>query len=75
MRERLEALLGAPPARGLTVGTFHATCARMLRATSRQSACDPRFAIYDDGDQMDLMKTGPARAGARREAHVRRAPC
>ncbi|MCC7104835.1 MAG: UvrD-helicase domain-containing protein [Chloroflexi bacterium] len=55
MRERLEALVGRA-AYGLTVGTFHATCARWLRRDGVQIGIDPSFAIYDDRDQMDLMK-------------------
>ena len=31
MHERLEKLLGANQAREMTIGTFHAICARVLR--------------------------------------------
>ena len=37
MGDRVEALLGERP-RGLTMGTFHATCARILRRESGQPA-------------------------------------
>ncbi|MCC6175058.1 MAG: UvrD-helicase domain-containing protein [Chloroflexi bacterium] len=56
MRDRLDALLGAGRTRYLTVGTFHATCARWLRIDGSRLGLDPRFAILDDADQIDLVK-------------------
>ncbi len=55
MRERLESLLGLS-VHQLTVGTFHATCARWLRQHIHRLGMDPGFAIYDDNDQVDLVK-------------------
>ncbi|MBX6342556.1 MAG: UvrD-helicase domain-containing protein, partial [Thermomicrobiaceae bacterium] len=57
MRERLETLVGPDQARKLTVGTFHATCARILRRDGYQIGLDPRFTIYDDDDQIDAVKS------------------
>ena len=56
MRERLNDLVGPERARGLAVGTFHANCARWLRRDIQHLGLDPRFAIYDDNDQIDLVK-------------------
>jgi DNA helicase-2/ATP-dependent DNA helicase PcrA len=56
MRNRLDALLGPDRARPLSVGTFHATCARWLRTDGEQIGLDRRFAILDDGDQLELVK-------------------
>jgi DNA helicase II / ATP-dependent DNA helicase PcrA len=56
MRDRLDALLGAERARPLTVGTFHATCARWLRMDGEAIGLDRRFAILDDPDQIELVK-------------------
>jgi DNA helicase-2/ATP-dependent DNA helicase PcrA len=55
MRERLDRLVEAP-ARHLSVGTFHATCARWLRRDIHHLGYDPRFAIFDENDQVDLVK-------------------
>ncbi len=55
MRERLERLLGPELARDLWVGTFHATCARLLRKHHQAAGLSPRFVIYDDADQRSLM--------------------
>jgi DNA helicase II / ATP-dependent DNA helicase PcrA len=55
MRERMEGLLG-PAGHGLTVGTFHWACARILRRDGQAIGIDPHFVIYDDGDQISLMK-------------------
>ena len=56
LRERLDALVGPDLARGLSVGTFHALCARWLRRDIQHLGRDPSFAIYDDNDQVDLVK-------------------
>ncbi len=56
MKERLERLVG-PAASALTVGTFHATCARILRREAAQVGLDPSFVIYDDDDQLSLVKS------------------
>jgi DNA helicase-2/ATP-dependent DNA helicase PcrA len=55
MRERLDGLLGHS-AEALAVGTFHAQCARILRRDGAAAGVDPRFTIYDDGDQIDLVR-------------------
>jgi DNA helicase-2/ATP-dependent DNA helicase PcrA len=56
MRERLTALLGAGVARALWIGTFHAACSRILRASGAPAGVDPRFVIYDADDQRALMR-------------------
>jgi len=55
MRERVEALLG-DAARDLALGTFHAICARILRVDGAAVGLDRNFGIYDDGDQLNLIK-------------------
>ncbi len=56
MRERLENLIGLERSRQLTVGTFHAVCARILRRDAHLIGVDPRFTIYDDADQMETVR-------------------
>jgi DNA helicase-2/ATP-dependent DNA helicase PcrA len=56
LRERLDTLVGPELARGLSVGTFHSLAARWLRRDIKHLGRDPGFAIYDDNDQMDLVK-------------------
>jgi DNA helicase-2/ATP-dependent DNA helicase PcrA len=56
LRARLDTLVGGQVARGLAVGTFHANCARWLRRDMKHLGRDPGFAIYDDNDQVDLVK-------------------
>ena len=55
MRERLDQLLGQE-AGALTLGTFHAICARILRREGKAIGLAPRFVIYDDEDQLNLIK-------------------
>ncbi len=57
MRSRLERLCGRDVARSLWVGTFHATCAKLLRAHGSAVGIQPNFVIYDTSDQ----KAGVAR--------------
>ncbi|MGC8960135.1 MAG: ATP-dependent helicase [Chloroflexia bacterium] len=56
MRERLVRLLGEEQVRHLTVGTFHAICARFLRREAHHLGLDPQFVIYDDDDQLGLVR-------------------
>ncbi len=55
LRERVEHLIG-PPGRDLWVSTFHSACLRVLRMYGDRIGLRSGFAIYDDGDQLDLLK-------------------
>ncbi len=55
MKQRLEQLLGQE-IDALTLGTFHAICARILRREGKAIGLNPRFVIYDDEDQLNLIK-------------------
>jgi len=55
MRDRLLALLG-PEAGQCWVSTFHAFGARFLRREAAAAGLSPSFPIYDDGDQLGLVK-------------------
>lgn len=55
MRERVELLVGRAT-RAMWVMTFHAACARMLRAHADKLGFTRQFTIYDTADQRRLMK-------------------
>ena len=56
MGHRIEELLDGRP-RGLTMGTFHATCARILREESDNLTDYQRdFVIFDTADQQQVVK-------------------
>jgi DNA helicase II / ATP-dependent DNA helicase PcrA len=55
MNERIEPLAGGR-AKGMWIGTFHALCARILRMDGTAIGIDRNFVIYDDGDQVGLIK-------------------
>jgi DNA helicase II / ATP-dependent DNA helicase PcrA len=55
MRERLFGLLG-PWASDLTVSTFHASAAAILRREAEKVGLTRSFVIYDDADQLSLVK-------------------
>ena len=54
MRERVARLLG-PDAVQVWLGTFHATCARLLRRHPEAVGLKPDFTIYDDDDSNALL--------------------
>ncbi len=56
MRERLEKILGVARAGELTLGTFHAICARWLRRDGPEIGLGRDFVIYDEDDQQQLIK-------------------
>jgi DNA helicase II / ATP-dependent DNA helicase PcrA len=62
MRERVYHLLGRT-IEGLTLGTFHATCARILRMEAQHIGIDRSFLIYDEGDQISLLKRSIEQVG------------
>src|SRR5690348_9772232 len=55
MRHRLRGLLGAR-ADAMWIGTFHATCARVLRRHGEAVGLTKSFVIFDDDDQMKLVE-------------------
>ena len=55
MKERMYRLISSS-VNDLTLGTFHAICARILRREGASINIDPRFAIYDDDDQLAVVK-------------------
>src|SRR5687767_6114140 len=55
MRERIERLVGAG-AKGCWIGTFHATCARILRTDGEAIGLPRDFVVFDDTDQLTLIK-------------------
>ncbi len=55
MRERTERLIGRS-CRGMWIGTFHSCCARMLRECGDDASVPPNFVVFDDGDQMSVVR-------------------
>ncbi len=55
MRTRLQLLMQAECSR-LTIGTFHAICCRILRTDGEPVGLSPGFVIYNDDDQVNLIK-------------------
>jgi DNA helicase-2/ATP-dependent DNA helicase PcrA len=57
MRSRVEAMVGAAVGReAVSLGTFHALCARMLRREAGHLPFSRDFVIFDDDDQLSLMR-------------------
>lgn len=56
MKGRLVELIGQIDLGQLTIGTFHAICARLLRREATTLGLDPNFVIYDDNDQQALVR-------------------
>ncbi|MBW1645658.1 MAG: UvrD-helicase domain-containing protein, partial [Deltaproteobacteria bacterium] len=55
MRERVRRMIG-PLAGGIWINTFHSTCARILRQHIARLGYSERFVIYDDKDQLSVIK-------------------
>ena len=62
MGERIHRLVGGSVG-DLTIGTFHATCARILRIDGKAIGIDRKFVIYDDEDQKSLIKRSTQEVG------------
>jgi DNA helicase-2/ATP-dependent DNA helicase PcrA len=48
--------LASTSVKDLTLGTFHAICARILRQDGKAIGVDKKFVIYDDDDQISIIK-------------------
>jgi DNA helicase-2/ATP-dependent DNA helicase PcrA len=72
MEERLHRLIGGAVG-DLTIGTFHAICARILRRDGKAIGVDPRFVIYDEEDQLSLLKRSIQEVGLDPKQYVPRA--
>jgi DNA helicase-2/ATP-dependent DNA helicase PcrA len=55
MRDRTQVLIGHD-AKFATISTFHSACARWLREYARYAELKPSFSIYDDEDQLSLVR-------------------
>jgi len=71
MGERLGYLISGSAA-SLTVGTFHAICARILRRDGRALGIEPHFVIYDDDDHLSLLKRSLQEVGLDPKQYSRR---
>ncbi|MCY3822560.1 MAG: UvrD-helicase domain-containing protein [Nitrospinae bacterium] len=72
MRERLFASLGTG-VRGIWVGTFHAVCARILRAEAEAAGLSPNFTIFSRGECLTLVKRCMAAARISEDRYAPRA--
>jgi superfamily I DNA/RNA helicase len=56
MRERLAGMVQKEQASRVLMSTFHALCVRILRAGIENLGYKKNFSIYDEGDQLGLIK-------------------
>ncbi len=70
MRERLVHLLGAQ-ANDLVVSTFHSSAAMILRREAEAVGLTRSFVIYDDGDQLQVVKRAMREAGVEQSLQPR----
>jgi superfamily I DNA/RNA helicase len=67
MRERVGTMVERPKAKRLTICTFHALCVRILRQDIELLGYKTNFAIYDEGDQLGLIRKIISRISAKNE--------
>ncbi len=67
MRERLAKMVAPAAAKKVTMSTFHALCLRILRAGIDRLGYKNNFSIYDEGDQLGLIKKIITRTAAKDE--------
>jgi superfamily I DNA/RNA helicase len=67
MRERLAAMVEPEKARKVTMSTFHSLCVRILRGGIGRLGYKSNFTIYDEGDQLGLIRKIITRTAAKDE--------
>ena len=60
MLRRVEDLVGR---KGVAGGTFHSFCAKVLRRYALEAGMDPNFVIFDEADQLDVIKQAMTAVG------------
>lgn len=55
MKERVERIVERG-SKGLMMGTFHSICVRILRREAEAIGMDTNFSIFDESDQLSIMK-------------------
>jgi DNA helicase-2/ATP-dependent DNA helicase PcrA len=67
MRERLAGMIDKSDAKQVVMSTFHALCVRLLRGDIDRLGYKRNFTIYDEGDQMGLIRKIITKVSARDE--------
>ncbi len=67
MKERIAGMVEADAAKQVTASTFHALCVRILRGDAERLGYKANFSIFDEGDQMGLIKKIITRVAAKDE--------
>jgi len=67
MRERLASMVEPERAKKVVMSTFHALCVRILRQDIEKLGYKKNFSIYDEGDQLGLIRKIITRTAARDE--------
>ena len=67
MRERLSRMISPGEAKQVTMSTFHALCLRILRTGIERLGYKNNFSIYDEGDQLGVIKKVINRTAAKDE--------
>nr|MBA2430678.1 UvrD-helicase domain-containing protein [Chthoniobacterales bacterium] len=67
MRERLGKMVEREAAKKVTMSTFHALCLRILRQGIDRLGYKNNFSIYDEGDQLGMIKKIITRTAAKDE--------
>ncbi len=67
MRERLAGMVEKSKASKVLMSTFHALCVRILRSGIEKLGYKNNFSIYDEGDQIGLIKKIITRTAAKDE--------
>ncbi|HEY5707532.1 MAG TPA: UvrD-helicase domain-containing protein [Terrimicrobiaceae bacterium] len=67
MKERIAGMVDPAQAKLVTATTFHALCLRILRGDAQRLGYKPNFSIFDEADQLGLIKKIINRVSARDE--------
>src|SRR5246127_2811920 len=67
MRARVAQLVEKAEAKKITICTFHSLCVRILRQDIERLGYKTNFAIYDEGDQLGLIRKIISRISAKNE--------